>query len=460
MSFQRRLFLSFTLLLLGALVASFASVYLVVRNSEVRELDEALASESREQILEVLVAKRSGTLAPELLLQKAYDPSRVSALLSREAKVLAKDERLGCDLAQAPLHKLGEAFDLACGAQTYRALTRELPESDGLHVLTALSQHGLESDARFMVRTMLVVLILAVVLSALLARSLVQGLTSEVDAIRLVARAVAEGDLHARVKMRRGDRDIARLAGDVDTMIDRLEILVTAQDRFVAHAAHELRSPITALYGELSLALRKDRTKESYLETIEHANQSAKHLKVLAENLLSLVRGAREPVETHADMALAELGLVAWNHVLAARQVDLTQATLEEPACAFRVVGEAYVRGNRNEIERLLRNLLENAHRHAAFGAGVVSPPWVELALSDRTVSVSNSGHAVASEDLERIFEPFYRGAKTRALHPGAGLGLAIAKEIAASHQATLSVDASFKGGARFVLQFQGAEIA
>jgi signal transduction histidine kinase len=133
---------------------------------------------------------------------------------------------------------------------------------------------------------------------------------------------------------------------------------------------------------------------------------------------------------------------------------------LEEPACAFRVVGEAYVRGNRNEIERLLRNLLENAHRHAAFGAGVVSPPWVELALSDRTVSVSNSGHAVASEDLERIFEPFYRGAKTRALHPGAGLGLAIAKEIAASHQATLSVDASFKGGARFVLQFQGAEIA
>ncbi|NVL83830.1 histidine kinase dimerization/phospho-acceptor domain-containing protein, partial [Escherichia coli] len=116
-------------------------------------------------------------------------------------------------------------------------------------------------------------------LTVLVTWRVVRRLTRGHEAIAETARRVAAGDLGARTALRSGDEEVVQLAHDVDEMVRRLEILVEGQQRFIAHAAHELRSPLTALYGELQLAVRRSRSADEYRATIEEALDSARRLK-------------------------------------------------------------------------------------------------------------------------------------------------------------------------------------
>jgi len=91
-----------------------------------------------------------------------------------------------------------------------------------------------------------------------------------------------------------GDLPMARLAADVNDMVAQLGAVVETEQRFVAQAAHELRSPLTTLYGELSFALHRARNAEAYRDAIREALDSTRRLKLLTEDLLALARGAVE----------------------------------------------------------------------------------------------------------------------------------------------------------------------
>jgi two-component system heavy metal sensor histidine kinase CusS len=246
-----------------------------------------------------------------------------------------------------------------------------------------------------------------------------------------VARRVAAGDLAARIGAHAGAPEEVQLAHDVDGMIDRLERLVTSQRRFIAHAAHELRSPLTTLYGEISHALRRPRDAEGYRQAIASALVSARELRDLAEDLLSLVRVGVEPragsevfpLERCVASVVAQVGPAA-----EAAGVKIETAGRARP-----------VRGRERDIGRMLRNLLENAVRYSPAGG------TIQLRVTDRgasvTLEVLDAGPGVAPADRERIFEPFQRGAQGAAeVGSGSGLGLTIAREIAVAHGGTLEV--------------------
>ena len=137
-------------------------------------------------------------------------------------------------------------------------------------------------------------------------------MTREHEAIAAVARRVAAGDLSARVGGGVPHEDIARLGRDVDSMIEQLSALVASQQKFVSYAAHELRSPLTAAYGELSNALRKERSAADYKEAIECALDATQHMKTLAEDLLVLARGNAPPASgTRISASLASVARAA-----------------------------------------------------------------------------------------------------------------------------------------------------
>lgn len=323
----------------------------------------------------------------------------------------------------------------------------EVPNHPGVRLLLAARRTDLDEDAASLRRWMGLAFALALLTTVLLTSGVVRRLTHVHQRIAEVAGRVAADDLSARVGAVSGDREIVALAKNVDDMVARLEVLLRAQQRFIANAAHELRSPLTALYGVLSQALRRVRDNEAYRESIAEALESAKQLRVLTEDLLALARlGHRDEQRPEPiDLTLAVRESVAALQT----QADAAGVTVAVDCEPLPVLGRKL------DLLRMVRNLVENAIRHAPRGS-VVQVQGRRRAGRAELV-VADEGPGVAPDDVERIFQPFFRGARDRSESVGAGLGLAICREIASTHQGALELRPSVRG-ACFVFTMPLAE--
>ncbi|MBO1413689.1 cell wall metabolism sensor histidine kinase WalK [Streptomyces sp. FH025] len=281
----------------------------------------------------------------------------------------------------------------------------------------------------------------AALLVALMAWAATRRALRPVEAIRAELAEIGEHRLDRRVPVPRSGDEIARMARTTNATLDRLERSAVQQQRFVADASHELRSPIAALRTNLEVSLAHPERTDWPAATRE-ALTSVERLQQLTEDLLFLARGAHP--ETAGRQTVVDLSAVLreladqYRPVVGARpalRVDAPEAVL--------------VRGSRIRLHRLVRNLLDNARRHAS----------AEVVLSARqtgrgcVLEVRDDGPGVPEQDRERIFEPFTRLDEARSRDAGgSGLGLAIAADIATRHGGTLRV-AHAPRGARFVLE-------
>lgn len=291
MPFRTRLFMAMTSLLIVTLGIAFISLYVVVQRSELQQLDEALFAHAEEEAIVIVAA------AGEIKLSSRPGPpgddgshlQTYAAVYETSGTLVTMTPTFSCGPPSfsAIQRPRGEPFDLRCGKHLLRAVFARIPDHDQQVLLMAVPRTQLDDDGRFFVQTMLIVLVGSVLLAAVVARSLSRGLARSQEAIASVARRVASGDLSARVGLSSSSQETQQLGHDIDEMIRQLAGLVESQERFVANAAHEFRSPITALYGELSLAVRRERDAAEYKQIILHALESTRHLKSLAQDLLA-----------------------------------------------------------------------------------------------------------------------------------------------------------------------------
>ncbi|HMJ53067.1 MAG TPA: HAMP domain-containing sensor histidine kinase [Polyangiaceae bacterium] len=332
-------------------------------------------------------------------------------------------------------------FDFRIGAEQARGILVDVPRHPGSKLLIGASRADIDREISFLGRALLTAFAAVVVFTALFAAQIVRRFTHGYEAIAAVTRRVADGDLTARVDTIFGSAELARLQIDINRMCTQLDSLFSSQRRFVAHAAHELRSPLTRLYGELSLALRRTRTPEEYRFTIEQALDATRRLKLLAEDLLELARLDAHTDEPWRDVSLAEVMDSAEQSVVGDLRSKQVLLDLRVPA--------VNVRSRRTDLERMLRNLLENAVRHSPAGDKVTVS--ASTTSSSIVILVADSGPGVAFADRPRVFEPFWRGTDQQASGaPGAGLGLAIARQIARAHGGDIELEESPSGGALF----------
>ena len=265
-----------------------------------------------------------------------------------------------------------------------------------------------------------------------------------VESLRSQVAGLTQANLHQRVPEPGTGDEIARLARTMNDMLGRLEASSVRQRAFVADASHELQSPLTRLRTQLEVALANPASTHWPTLARELLEDGAE-MERLVRDLLFLARqdesqGQERPRDL-VDLDGVVLEEVARLRVGARRVVDTS------------AVSAAAVRGNREDLVRLVRNLLENAERHAA--------ERVEVSLSNGngTVSlvVADDGPGIAAEDRTRIFDRFVRldDARTRD-SGGSGLGLAIVASVAARHGGSASVTDS-TGGARFVVRLPAA---
>ncbi len=442
MSFSTRFIGAIMLIVFLTLATAMLVVGARVNASQQRQFDDALRSEAWQETREI--ADFGGQ---NLRITPRLGPSpddvgpltKYAVLYGPQGQVLDATAAWG-DAVPQPEFPPGTIDDFSHGEVHLRGLHNEIPGHPGVTLLLAAPRHDLDADARYLQRTLGLSFGVALLVTALLASAVTRRMTAVHGRVAAVARRVAAHDLEARLGAVRGAPELVQMALDIDTMIDRLSALLRSQEQFIAHAAHELRSPLTALYGELSYIGRRERTPEEYREAIAEALEATRRLMRLTDDLLTLARvdraGERRAVELAEVYAEAE--------AVVTRQAKARDVRFEVS------LNERVVLGRSLDLVRLLRNVLVNAVNHAPAATTIEVRAWGD----DRHthISVRDHGRGVAEEDAARIFDPFYRGSRDRAgEQAGSGLGLAIAAQIAKQHDGSLELAEVAGPGACFV---------
>ena len=234
--------------------------------------------------------------------------------------------------------------------------------------------------------------------------------------------------------------ELASLATTMNEMLDRLNESADRQNRFVSDAAHELRSPLAGIRGQLEVNIHHPEAPEQEESELAMLSETIR-MQTLVDDLLLLARS------DHGTRVRPLL------------PVDLDDLVLEEAESLRRIsdhainldeVSAAQVLGDSNQLRRVIRNLGDNAIRHAT---STISFALHEEETSIR-LAVTDDGPGILPEDAEAVFSRFTRLDEARDRDMGgSGLGLAISREIVDHHGGSIEVDTSYTGGARLIVR-------
>ena len=255
---------------------------------------------------------------------------------------------------------------------------------------------------------------------------------SSLTRVSAQAAAIGPGTLERRLALDGVPDEVRPTVRAVNEALERMQRAFEQQRRFVADAAHEMRTPIAVLRAHLDILGRDD---------AQALERDLAALDRVVGQLLRLAQVDSLDASTHGDVDL---------HAVAVNTAALMGPAAIAAGRTLGVGGDAHARvtGDAGALEVALRNLVENALNHAPAGSEVE----IEVSAAARSLRVLDRGPGVPEADRERIFERFWR--RERSDGTGAGLGLSIVSRIAAAHGATVRVDPREGGGAAFTIAF------
>lgn len=326
----------------------------------------------------------------------------------------------------------------------FRLAAREVQvKGDRYTIYVAMSLKPVDDSTTSLVGLLAAGLPVLVGLVALTTWLVVGRTLGPVERIRTEVDAIRGSDLHRRVPEPRTRDEIGRLATTMNAMLDRIESATDRQRRFVADASHELRSPLAGLRSTLEVELAHNDTPQRRA-TDQEMLTTAVRMQRLVDDLLTLaqVDAERQPMRR----TLVDLDDIVLREAHAAR--PSTSILID---CSNVSAGQ--VVGDREQLARMVRNLLDNALRHARTR--------VDASLAERSgvvsLVVSDDGPGIPAHERSRIFERFTRLDESRdRLQGGTGLGLAIVHDIISMHGGTITVDDA-DPGARFSVELPAA---
>ena len=418
-----------------ALVLSSFALVGILRHAMVQNVDGQIVLRAND------VAAAAGRNDLPSRLAGGTDDDTVVQAVSATGRVIAQSNGIRGDAPIASVRDAGardvirtvDHPPMGDGA-AYRVLARRITTPHGPIVLLV---GGSLEPTRDSINTVSAVLAVGVPALVLLMGGLAWWFVGRTLApVETIRREVAEISNHAldhRIPEPGTADEIERLARTMNDMLERLEASRDREQRFVADAAHELRTPITNVRTQLEVALSHpettDWTELSSSLVAQHVRMSA-----LVDDLLLLARAddRKLGVPRHS-VDLDEVILAAVGAIRARGRVHVDLSG----------VAGGRVSGEREELERVVRNLLDNAERYAT------STVRVELSQQGSVVElvVEDDGPGIAASDRERVFERFTRldDSRSRA-GGGAGLGLAIVREIVRAHHGTVGITAPANG--------------
>jgi signal transduction histidine kinase len=341
-------------------------------------------------------------------------------------------------VAQAPvvlLHEHGKTIVIPSGGAGVRTVT----PPDGVHIGSlSLDLHEFLLGSCI---TLVVMIGTTVLLGWLLAGRVLRPLRTITD----TTRNISENDLHQRLALPGPRDELTELGDTIDGLLGRMERAFDSQRRFVANASHELRTPLTVDRAMLQVALSDPNiTLDSLRVACGEVLEAGRAQERLIDALLTLARSQRgldhkEPVDVAAVTSA----------VLLAHEPATVPSGLQVDAS----LDDATVSGDARLLYQLVSNLVDNAIRHNITGGRV--QVTLVASTTEATLTVTNTGPAVAPDQVSRLLQPFQRGTPDRAANPnGLGLGLSIVADIAEAHGAGLDVLPRPEGGLTIMVSF------
>jgi signal transduction histidine kinase len=283
---------------------------------------------------------------------------------------------------------------------------------------------------------------LILLLTNFVGRMLANRILQPVYEITNLAKTITQQDLTARIKTKHFGREMGSLIESFNEMIARLEKSFKHIEQFSYHAAHELKTPLTIIQGEAELLLRKERSKQEYQQALRIVMEESKRVLKTVDDLLLLTKlGYQQEVFKFAPFDFIEFlsEIVEQNRLLAANKgigIRMNFQTITQPLM---------MNGDRLHLRRLFFNIIDNAIKFTPEGGCV--DMRIEQDHGKITTFISDTGPGIKPENLEKIFQEFYRGNKST---PGSGLGLNIAYTIAKLHHGDITVESQIGRGTTF----------
>ncbi len=444
---------AFFLVTLAVVLAGFsAALYLLARTYLLRQAEERLTAAL--DTLEAAVEREPDGLdwePDEHHLALGQDPSADQVrwvVRDGGGAIVERSANLGAD---DPLARDG---DPAGWRVLRRRLTTDAAPAPGKHaglVLTAgASVEPTEAALRTLAAALAGLSAAVWLLAALAGRWVARRALAPVTHMAAAARALTPEEPAGRLPAPGTADELDDLQRAFNDLLCRLHEALERQRRFTGDASHQLRTPLTAMLGQVEVALRRDRPPEEYREVLARVRGQAGHLHRIVEALLFLARADAEARLDACEVADLRDALKAaaarWSSH--ARAADLrTDIGADGPFLA---------RVQPLLLGQLLDNLIDNAFKYSEPNRPVV----LRLRREGGRVAidVEDAGRGIAGEELAHVFEPFYRSPESRRRGlPGVGLGLAMVQRIADALGGAVAVKSTEGAGSRFTLSLPAA---
>jgi two-component system OmpR family sensor kinase len=317
---------------------------------------------------------------------------------------------------------------------TFRVRTVYLRKQDTGYVIQIAKPIGqLRDRVTDLLQTIAVGLLVTTLLLILLSYVVAGRILKPIDVINRMARDISDRTLDRRIPIGKSRDELYELSGSLNRMFDRLQYSFDMQKQFIADASHELKSPITLLMLFTERAIHRTDLPDSFRQRMIHQMNILRRMSRLVKNLLNL-----SALKLKKNMDLTEVGLPGllksvledYQDVFAARRI-IVDTDIPEGL---------QVRGDRDELQRVFINLVDNAIKYNHAGGEI----RINASKHDHGVHLSmfNTGIGIPKADLDKVFEQFYRVEKSRSLrYGGSGLGLTIVKRIVELHGGTLKME-------------------
>lgn len=335
---------------------------------------------------------------------------------------------------------------------SFRSLTVPVYEKGRVAyiVQVASSMAGIDSTLVRLKLMLFVLLPTTVILTGFIGAFLARTTLRPVDKLISATRHITAENIKSRLPLPESKDEIRRLAETFNEILQRLDHAFTSQRQFFEDFAHELKTPLAVLRGEIEVALKKSRAPQDYEQILTSNLEEVNTISAIVEDLLLLARFDSKVIEMTFEA-------VNFDTILKEAVDDVKVLADEKNISLSSTAGmNVTVKADRKYLRRLFLILLDNAIKYSERDSTIV----ISMALHDNRVSalVKDTGTGISSDDIPHLFNRFYRTDKSRSSR-GFGLGLSIAKSIAEAHDGVIEVESLPGCGSTFTvtLPFTGA---
>src|SRR5258708_3916300 len=451
--------LLFTLLVTAIISVLTYSVYYFARLERKQVFDKRLMARANynTQLYALMgdsaltLLRRMDTTSTVGLLQ-----SRSIAIYSDEGEVLYKFDMPGSlPLSVSPdmlqeIKTRGEKY-FSIDNRDAIAIRRVANRRHFIVVVAGHDDDGLERVAKLN-RILFFSMAVGVFLTALVSYLFAGQLLRPVAQIIREVKEISSYNLSHRIQAGTGQDELSQLANTFNELLGRLQESFAIQRRFISNASHELSTPLTSVSSQVEVALQKERSAQEYEQVLSSIREDVQQMTLLTKSLLEIAKtgskGGIELNEVRVDEVLLKV-MADVKKLNTDYEVELNFGEFPEDEKDFVVFG------NNELLYIAIKNIVQNGCKYASDKKSLVE---LSFAHHNVYVQVVNQGELIPAEEIDQIFQPFYRGSGTGNSR-GFGLGLALAQRIISLHKGTIHVESDIHRGNAFTVQLPAIKI-